>query len=95
MAQQIRCPFLVTHGEPDRQVPVEDADELYEAAPSGQKELKVFTEREGGSARCRNDNRILRLTDIADRPEDALVRGRRRRDVQVGEQHLTRATATT
>jgi fermentation-respiration switch protein FrsA (DUF1100 family) len=32
MAGQITCPFLITHGQNDRQVPVAHAVEVYEEA---------------------------------------------------------------
>ncbi|HZU07292.1 MAG TPA: prolyl oligopeptidase family serine peptidase [Chloroflexota bacterium] len=84
VASQIRCPLLITHGERDAQIPVEQAYALYEAAGSPQKELKIFTEAEGGSAHCQNDNRVLAHNYIADWLEDVLVRGRRREGVIVG-----------
>ena len=94
VAQPIRCPFLVTHGERDRQVPVEDAYKLYEAVSSEQKELKIFTEQEGGSAHCQNDNRVLGLNYIADWLEDVLVRGRRRAGIYVGEPYRSEVSGT-
>jgi dienelactone hydrolase len=84
VAGQIRCPLLVTHGEQDAQIPVEQAYQLYEAAGSPQKELKIFTEAEGGSAHSQNDNRLLAYAYIGDWLEDVLVRGRRRAGVTVG-----------
>ena len=84
VAERIRCPLLVTHGEKDAQVPVEQAYALYEAAGSPQKELKIFTEEEGGSAHSHNDNRLLAYAYLGDWLEDTLVRGRRREGVIVG-----------
>jgi dipeptidyl aminopeptidase/acylaminoacyl peptidase len=84
VAQQIRCPLLVTHGEKDAQVPVAQAYALYEGAGSPQKELKIFTEEEGGSAHCQNDNRLLAYTYVGDWLEDTLLRGRRREGIIVG-----------
>jgi dienelactone hydrolase len=84
VAQQIRCPMLVTHDEKDAQVPLENAYKLYEAAGAPQKELKIFTEVEGGAAHCQNDNRLLAHSYIADWLEDTLVRGRPRHGVIVG-----------
>ena len=86
VAEKITCPLLILHGEHDRQVFVADAYKLCEAASSDQKELKIFTESEGGSAHCQNDNRILAIDYIADWLEDVLVHGRRRAGVHVGEQ---------
>lgn len=84
VAQRIQCPLLVTHGEKDAQIPVAQAYALYEAAGSPQKELKIFTEAEGGSAHCQNDNRLLAYAYVSDWLEDVLVRGRRREGVIVG-----------
>jgi pimeloyl-ACP methyl ester carboxylesterase len=84
VAERIRCPILVMHGEQDSQIPVEDAYQVYRACGSPQKELKVFTEQEGGAAHCQNDNRLLAHAYIADYLEDVLVRGRRREGVIVG-----------
>ena len=84
VAEQIKCPLLVTHGEKDAQIPVAQAYALYEAAGSPQKELKIFTEAEGGSAHSQNDNRLLANAWIGDWLEDVLLRGRRREGVIVG-----------
>lgn len=85
VAEKIACPFLILHGEHDRQVFVSDAYKLCEAASSEQKELKIFTEEEGGSAHCQNDNRVLAINYIADWLEDVLVHGRKRSGLHVGE----------
>jgi dipeptidyl aminopeptidase/acylaminoacyl peptidase len=84
IAQRIRCPMLILHGERDAQVPKEQAYALYEASGSAKKELKLFTEEEGGSAHCQNDNRLLAHAYIADWLEDVLVRGRERQGLFVG-----------
>jgi fermentation-respiration switch protein FrsA (DUF1100 family) len=73
--------MLITHGEKDAQVPVEAAYALYEASGSPMKELKVFSEREGGAAHCQNDNRVLAHTYVADWLEDVLLRGADRRGI--------------
>jgi fermentation-respiration switch protein FrsA (DUF1100 family) len=42
-AANITCPFLIVHGENDRQIPLWHAEKLYEAAVnSPDRELKVF-----------------------------------------------------
>ncbi len=84
VAERIQCPLLVTHGEKDAQIPLDHARRLYEAAASKQKELKIFTEEEGGAAHCQNDNRLLAHAYIADWLEDVLIRGRQRAGVVVG-----------
>lgn len=83
VAQTIRCPLLVMHGEKDAQVPIDHARRLYDAAGSRQKELKIFTEKEGGAAHCQNDNRLLAHAYIADWLEDTLIRGKQRQGVVV------------
>jgi len=53
----IRVPFLVTHGGNDRQIPLRYAVQSYEqAVNSPDRELKVFTEREGSIEHCGADN---------------------------------------
>lgn len=83
VAQAIRCPLLVMHGENDAQVPIDHARRLYDVAGSPQKELKIFTEEEGGAAHCQNDNRLLAHAYIADWLEDTLMRGKQRQGVVV------------
>ena len=53
----IRVPFLVTHGGNDRQIPIKYAEQSYaQAVNSPDRELKIFTEREGGIEHCGADN---------------------------------------
>ena len=66
VAGRIRCPFLVTHGENDRVVPVEAAHNLYAAVGSANKTLKIFTREETGAEHCQVDNRQLGIDFIAD-----------------------------
>jgi dienelactone hydrolase len=55
--QNIRVPFLVTHGGNDRQIPLKYAEQSFEqAVNSPDRELKVFTPREGGIEHCGADN---------------------------------------
>lgn len=56
VAPRIRCPFLVVHGENDRQIPLADAQRLYEAAGSLDKQLVVFRPSQGGDEHCQVDN---------------------------------------
>ena len=54
---RIRVPFLVTHGQKDSQIPLKWAERTYEQlVNSPQRELKVFTEREGGVQHSSFDN---------------------------------------
>jgi dienelactone hydrolase len=54
-APGIECPLLVTHGEDDRQILFGDAQAFFDAAGSQDKELRVYTREEGGSAHCQVD----------------------------------------
>jgi dienelactone hydrolase len=62
----LKCPLLITHGEGDAQIPVEDARRLYEAAGSPEKTLRVFSREEGGAQHCQIDYSIRGVTYIAD-----------------------------
>jgi pimeloyl-ACP methyl ester carboxylesterase len=54
---RIRVPFLVTHGEADKQIPLEYAHRTYEQlVNSPKRELKIFTPREGGIQHSSFDN---------------------------------------
>jgi len=64
---RIRVPFLVTHGEKDSQIPLHWAQRTYEhLVNSPKRELKVFTDREGGSQHASFDNSINAGHYIAD-----------------------------
>ncbi len=52
---QLRQPYLIVHGELDRQIPIADAHLAFEAAGSTDKELVVLTEAEGGDQHCQTD----------------------------------------
>jgi dienelactone hydrolase len=55
--QNIRVPFLVTHGGNDRQIPLKYAQASYDQAiNSPDRELKIFTAEEGGIEHCGADN---------------------------------------
>jgi len=65
--QRIKVPFLVTHGGNDRQIPVRYAEQSYEQAiNSPDRELKIFTEREGGIEHCGADNMEPVMSYIGD-----------------------------
>ncbi len=55
VVQKMRCPFLITHGAEDEQVPLADAEALYKASGSSDKTLRVFTAEEGGAQHCQRD----------------------------------------
>lgn len=66
VAQRITCPILITHGERDTIVPVENAYKLFEEIASTDKELKVFTPEEGGAEHCQVDSLQVGLAYMAD-----------------------------
>jgi len=54
---RVKVPFLVTHGSKDRQIPVEFAYQTYDQlVNSPKRELKIFTDREGGVQHSSIDN---------------------------------------
>ncbi|GAA3827408.1 alpha/beta hydrolase family protein [Amycolatopsis tucumanensis] len=54
---RVTVPFLVVHGENDRQIPVHYANDLFhDLVNSPKRELKIFTDREGGVEHCSIDN---------------------------------------
>ena len=66
VAERIQCPFLVAHGENDRQVPIEDARKLLDAVGSEDKTLIAFTAEDGGAEHVQVDNRQVGVDAIAD-----------------------------
>jgi dienelactone hydrolase len=69
----LTCPILVTHGEADKQVPLDYAVKTYEAAVnSSRRELKVFTADEGGVEHCQVDNAPNGTDYMCDWIEDVL-----------------------
>jgi dienelactone hydrolase len=50
VVEKITCPFLITHGQNDRQIPVAYAHRSYEQAiNSSERELRIFTPNEGAT----------------------------------------------
>jgi pimeloyl-ACP methyl ester carboxylesterase len=67
VVQNINIPFLITHGANDRQISLEYARQSYdEAVNSPMRELKIFTEREGGIEHVSADNIEPARSYIAD-----------------------------
>ena len=67
VVEKIRVPFLVTHGEKDSQIPLKWAQRTYDQLINAPKrELKIFTDREGGSQHASFDNSINAGHYIAD-----------------------------
>jgi dienelactone hydrolase len=70
---RITVPFLVTHGEKDRQIALDYAHQAYDQLTnSPQRELKVFTPREGGVEHVGADNMAYGRDYIADWFADTL-----------------------
>jgi dienelactone hydrolase len=64
---RIRVPFLVTHGMKDRQINLSFAQQTYDQLTnSPRRELKVFTDREGGVEHVGADNMSFGRDYIAD-----------------------------
>ena len=74
VVQKMRCPFLVVHGEDDEQIPLKDAQALYNASGSTDKTLRVFTAEEGGAQHCQRDYLSLGTATMWNWFEDKLVR---------------------
>jgi len=65
--ERISVPFLVTHGEQDRQIALDYAHRSYDRLTgTGDKELKIFTTREGGVEHVGADNMSFGRDYIAD-----------------------------
>ena len=65
--EKIKVPFLVTHGSKDSQIPLKWAERTYEQlVNSPKRELKIFTEREGGVQHSSFDNSANAGRYIAD-----------------------------
>ena len=56
VVEKMECPFLICHGEDDQQISLEHARALFEASGSADKELRIFTDAEGGTQHCNFDN---------------------------------------
>ena len=75
IVDRIRVPFLVVHGEHDRQIPVAYAHQLYdELVNSPARELKIFTDREGGVEHCSIDDVPVVRDYICDWVENTVER---------------------
>lgn len=67
VVEKIKVPFLVTHGEKDTQIPLKWAHRTYEQlVNSPKRELKIFSDREGGAQHSSFDNPINAGHFIAD-----------------------------
>jgi dipeptidyl aminopeptidase/acylaminoacyl peptidase len=66
VAEKMRCPFYCIHGENDNIVPLEFAQQLYQAVGSKDKTLQVLSAHDGGSDHCQEDNRQVGVNLVAD-----------------------------
>jgi fermentation-respiration switch protein FrsA (DUF1100 family) len=67
VAEKITVPFLIAHGEGDRQIPLEYAHRSYnQAVASPKRELRIFTAEEGGAEHIGLDHLPHVSTVIAD-----------------------------
>jgi dienelactone hydrolase len=72
VVQRLECPFLLTHGEGDAQIPLALAQQCFDAVGSKRKTFKVFTRQEGGYHHCQSDNVTLGTSYMWDWLEDVL-----------------------
>ena len=64
---RIKVPFLITHGQRDRQIALTYAQQSYDQlVNSPRRELKIFTDREGGVEHVGADNMSFGRDYIAD-----------------------------
>jgi len=75
VVEKIKCPFLLTHGEGDAQIPLADAQRCFDAVGSTNKTFKVFTREEGGYHHCQEDNTMIGIAYMWDWLEDVLKPG--------------------
>jgi dipeptidyl aminopeptidase/acylaminoacyl peptidase len=66
VADRIKCPILICHGEDDTLSPPEIAQQLYDNVGSADKTVKLFTRQDGGSTHVQVDNRQVGIDYIAD-----------------------------
>jgi fermentation-respiration switch protein FrsA (DUF1100 family) len=74
IVQKMKCPFLLTHGTEDKQVPMPQAQKLFAAVGSKDKTFRVFTPEEGGAQHCQRDYLTAVCDVIADWLADKLQR---------------------
>ncbi|MBV8837461.1 MAG: alpha/beta hydrolase [Alphaproteobacteria bacterium] len=77
VAEKVQCAYLLTHGERDAQIPIEDARALFGAIGAKDKTMKVFTLEEGGFEHCQGDNLTIGIAYIADWLSERLVAKRK------------------
>lgn len=65
VAKDIRMPFLILHGEDDQQVPMAEAEALFNEASSADKTLMVYPKGQPGDQHCQVDSPAA-IEEIAD-----------------------------
>jgi dipeptidyl aminopeptidase/acylaminoacyl peptidase len=75
IVQKMRCPFLLTHGAGDEQIPLAIAEKCFAAVGSEHKTLKVFTREEGGFHHCQVDDVTIGTNFMWDWAADVLKPG--------------------
>lgn len=71
---RVRCPILVTHGENDRQIRLDQAKRVVaECVNSSKAELFVHTLKDGGAEHCSVDNIQVGIDTIADWVQETMV----------------------
>jgi alpha-beta hydrolase superfamily lysophospholipase len=73
VAEKLECPLLITWGVEDKLTPREIGEQLYNAAGSKDKTLKIFDRATGGFEHCQADNRQVGTDYICDWLEDRLL----------------------
>jgi dienelactone hydrolase len=69
----LEAPFLIVHGDDDRQISSEDAVRAFDLAASRDKELKIYTRETGGASHCQIDEPDPAREFIADWCRSRLV----------------------
>ena len=73
VVDKIQVPFLITHGESDRQIPLEFARPQYEGATASPKaEWHLFSDDLGGSSHASADNEAIATSFLSDWINDNL-----------------------
>lgn len=75
IVQQMRCPFLLVHGEGDEQIPLSLAQKCFDAVGSKQKTFRIFRREEGGFHHCQVDNITNGVHAMWDWAQDVLRPG--------------------
>jgi dienelactone hydrolase len=73
VARQIECDLFIVHGENDRHAPPSEARRLLDAVSSRHKQLRIFTQAEGGAAHVNLDRPEPALSLLCDWMSDRLM----------------------